>query len=166
MGAHISYDPARQVMDSVRRLVRLLRVFDSQAQKSAGLSAAQVFVLRQLRDGKEASINQLAARTRTDQSSVSAVVTKLVEAGLIHRQRSPQDRRSALVTITPRGRSLLRIAPPAAQERLIAALGRMRPDSRQHLAELLAQLIQKTGIHRSEPGMFFEDHHNKRGKND
>ncbi len=80
MGTHTT-DPAREVMDSIRRLVRLLRVFDSEAQKTAGFSAAQVFVLRQLRDGDEASINELARRTCTDQSSVSVVVAKLVRAG-------------------------------------------------------------------------------------
>ena len=106
MGTHTT-DPAREVMDSIRRLVRLLRVFDSEAQKTAGLSAAQVFVLRQLRNGDEASINELARRTCTDQSSVSVVVAKLVARGLIVRKRSPRDRRSALVSITPSGTSLL-----------------------------------------------------------
>ena len=165
MGTHRSSDPAREVMDSIRRLVRLLRVFDSEAQRSAGLSAAQVFVLRQLRDGKDATINELAQRTHTDQSSVSVVVAKLVAAGLITRRRSRSDRRSALVSISPRGVSVLRVAPPAAQERLIAALARMPPESRGRLAQLLRELIRKTGIHDQEPEMFFEENSTRRGRN-
>jgi DNA-binding MarR family transcriptional regulator len=164
MGAHISTDPAREVMDAIRRLVRLLRVFDRDAQKTAGLSAAQVFVLQQLRSGKQASINDLARRTCTDQSSVSVVVAKLVAAGLISRRQSRRDRRSALVAITPQGRTLLRASPPAAQERLIAALAKMRPDSRHRLALLLRDLIRKTGIHLHEPQMFFEDTSKQEGR--
>jgi DNA-binding MarR family transcriptional regulator len=155
MGTHTS-DAAREVMDSIRRLVRLLRVFDTEAQKTAGLSAAQVFVLRQLRDGKEASINELARRTCTDQSSVSVVAAKLASAGLICRQVSRMDRRSALVSITPRGAAALKMAPPAAQERVIGALGRMGPESRRELAVLLGELIRKTGIHRGGAEMFFD----------
>jgi DNA-binding MarR family transcriptional regulator len=164
MGANTSRDDAQEALNAIRRVVRLLRLFDRRVESTTGLSAAQVFVLQQLSDGQSASINELAARTCTDQSSVSVVVEKLVRARLIRRQRSPRDGRRAEVSMTPRGSSLLRSAPPAAQQRLVAALNRMRPRSRKRLADGLGELIRNVGIDRAPADMFFEDRHpNRKG---
>ena len=75
-------DSAR-ILDAIRRLVRHLRLADRAAQSELGISGAQLFVLFELGKTPALSLNDLAARTRTDQSSVSVVVSRLVDAGLI-----------------------------------------------------------------------------------
>ena len=79
-----STDSAR-VLDAIRRLVRHLRLADRAAQGELGISGAQLFVLVELGKTGSLSLNDLAARTRTDQSSVSVVVSRLVDAGLVTR---------------------------------------------------------------------------------
>ena len=78
---------SQRILDSIRRLVRMLRVSDRQAQAELGVSGAQLFVLTELGKTPALSLNELAARTLTDQSSVSVVVTRLVDAGLVTRDR-------------------------------------------------------------------------------
>lgn len=144
------------MLDSIRRIVRALRLFDREAEKHAGLSGAQLFVLQNLGEGG-LSINDLAERTHTHQSSASVVVDKLVRRGLVMRTRSPEDFRRAELRMTKAGRDVLRSSPPAAQQRLIAALAELSKPRRKMLAQLLLELIQKTGIDRHPPTLFFEE---------
>jgi DNA-binding MarR family transcriptional regulator len=162
MGAHTSDPAVRASLDSFRRIVRALRQFDREAEKRAGLSGAQVFVLQKLAEAGGTSINELAARTHTHQSSVSVVAQKLVDRKLVRRMRSPRDARKVELALTDQGKALLRKAPPAAQDRLIAALKSLAAPRRRLLNRLLADLIQKMRIEREPPTLFFEDHSPRR----
>jgi MarR family transcriptional regulator, lower aerobic nicotinate degradation pathway regulator len=156
MGAHTNDGDIRLILDSIRRIVRALRLFDRDAEKHAGLSGAQLFVLQNL--GREKlSVNDLADRTHTHQSSVSVVVDKLVQRGLVARARSKDDSRRAVLSMTPAGRDVLRSAPPAAQQRLITALAGLSRPRRKMLARLLVELTENTGIDVHPPVLFFED---------
>src|SRR6185503_8449790 len=115
MGSHVSPPPApvrreevAAALNAIRRIVRALRLAGSAAERSLGVSGAQLFVLQQLAEGKAPSIADIAAQTATDPSSVSVVVSRLVERGLAARRVSRADARRAEVVITPSGRALLR----------------------------------------------------------
>jgi DNA-binding MarR family transcriptional regulator len=142
-------------MDALRRIVRSLRLFDRAAEKRVGLSAARVFVLQSLADGGPMSMTQLARRTHTDPSSVSAVAAKLAAGGLVLIRRSAADGRSRDLSITAAGRSVLRRVPEAAQRRLIVALGAMAPRESGRLAGQLETLADAMGARRA--AMFFEE---------
>jgi DNA-binding MarR family transcriptional regulator len=161
MGSHTNRvtaaDEVREVMDGVRRLVRLLRVSARASERLVGISGAQLFLLQQLAEGGPCSINTLAERTLTHQSSVSVVVGKLIERGLVDRRPSPEDGRRVEVALTPAGRGLLRESPPMAQARLISGLRALPPEVRAGLARGLAGWIQELGLDGNEAPLFFED---------
>lgn len=73
-------------------------------------------------------------------SSVSVVVSRLIKRGFVTRRASEEDGRRAEVALSPKGRTLLRRAPPMAQAHLIAGLGRMQASERGDLARGLAAL--------------------------
>src|SRR4051794_39145356 len=126
---------SQRILDSIRRLVRMLRVSDRQAQSELGVSGAQLFVLTELGKTPALSLNELAARTLTDQSSVSVVVTRLVDAGLVTRDRDERDARRLVLHLTRTGRALLQKAPPVAQERLLAVFDAMPEGDRTKFAD-------------------------------
>jgi len=144
-------------MDALRHIVRVLRVASRAAEKRVGLSAAQVFVLQRLADGDPLSVGELAARTFTDQSSVSVVVTRLVQRGLVRRRRSRVDRRRRELALTPAGRALVRRSPPAGQEQILTALEQFAEPERRALAHTLRRLVVRIGGAEGVPAMFFED---------
>ena len=148
---------SQRILDSIRRLVRLLRVSDRQAQSELGVSGAQLFVLRELGKTPAMSLNALASRTRTDQSSVSVVVTRLVEAGLITRQRDQHDARRLVLDLTNAGRALLQKAPAAAQERLLKVFDDMPDDDRKRFAEAFETIVDRVGGEEGPAPMLFED---------
>jgi len=115
--AAVDGDPyAARAMDSLRRIVHSLRVATRASERSFGLSAAQHFVLRQLALEPGQSLIDLARRTRTTQSSVSEVVSRLVKRELVSRRTSDTDRRRTELSLTPAGDAVLRRSPETVQE--------------------------------------------------
>ncbi len=148
---------AQHILDSIRRIVRELRVSARAAESEVGLSGAQLFVLSRLAEERRLSLGEIAARTLTDPSSVSVVVAKLASAGLVTRKRSAEDERRVELAIAPAGRALLRRAPSAAQDRLIAAVAALGTASRRTLSRLLDELVRGMGLDDTEAHLFFED---------
>jgi DNA-binding MarR family transcriptional regulator len=144
-------------MDSFRRIVRWLRVSSRASEREVGLSAAQLFVLTRLQNESALSLNELAERTLTHQSSASVVVSRLVDRGLVQRVRSQEDARRIELTLTPAGRRLLGKAPHAAQDQLLEAMDRMSSRDVQQLAVLLQQLIEQAGILEPADMLFSDD---------
>ncbi len=142
---------------SIRRLVQVLRVNAQRTQAVAGLSAAQLFVLQQLRTDDSLSLNELAARTFTDRSSVADVVDRLTAQGLVDRAVDPSDRRRASVRITRAGRWTLSHAPEAPTTALIAALHQLTPREQAALARSLTRLNEALGAADAPATMLFDD---------
>jgi len=156
----------QRVLDAIRRLVRQLRVSDRAAQQRAGISAAQHFVLSQVGQSPQMSLGELAERTHTDQSSVSAIVTRLVESGLIERVRADDDARRLELTLTRSGRAALRKVPVVAQEQIVAAVEKLPPARRREFAETFNELLDAIGAAPCAPMLFEDEGTEKKRKSD
>ncbi len=152
-----SGDEIRDVLDSFRRIVRLLRLSSREAEREVGLSGAQLFVLQKLSEAKMLSVNDLAERTHTHQSSVSVVAQTLVDKGLVSRARAPDDARRLELTLTSAAKTLLRKAPGAAQDRLIDAIQKLAPATRKQLASGLSKLVDEAGLGDTEAPMLMNE---------
>ena len=127
------------ILDSIRAIVKALRDSGRDTEQRLGITSAQLYVLQELRE-KPASINELAARTYTHQSSVSMVVARLVENRLVSRSAARNDARKVSISLTPAGRAILRKAPDAAQTRIMSALRSMSKSDLQSLSTGLESL--------------------------
>jgi DNA-binding MarR family transcriptional regulator len=144
-------------MNAVRSVVRALRLNTRSIEGKLGISLAQLFVLQQLAERPADSLNELAERTATHQSSVSVVVRRLVDRGFVTRVAATADRRRVQIALTPEGQSLLHGAPPTVQNDLMHGMSRMKPEQRGILAELLETWVLASGIDLATPPMMFED---------
>jgi DNA-binding MarR family transcriptional regulator len=144
-------------IDSLRRLVQALRTSSHLAWSELGVSGAQLFVLQQLGDAAPLSLSALAERTHTHASSVSVVVARLVQRGLVARRAAADDARRAELSLTAAGRRLLERAPTPVQVRLIEALASLPARDRSHLGRTLALLCARAGLADAPATMFFED---------
>jgi DNA-binding MarR family transcriptional regulator len=149
-------DDLAGALDGIRRIVQTLRVSARTAERTLGVSGAQLFVLHSLAEAPAASLNDLAERTFTHQSSVSVVVERLVRRRLVSRERSAEDGRRIVLSLTPAGRRVLEAAPEIAQIRLISALRALSPRERRELARTLGRLGEAMGV-TTPPPLLFED---------
>lgn len=153
-----------QILDALRRMTRHLRLADRQAEQRLGISGAQLFTLQQLARSPALSVNDLADLTYTHQSSVSVVVRRLVEQGLVARRQSDDDARRVELRITAAGQALLRRSGVAPQARLISALERMPAAALSRLAKLLEHLAKGMGAGTEPAEMFFEGNRSSRAR--
>ena len=159
MGAHTiaRASDTRAVLDSVRRIVRALHESSRAAEKQVGVTGAQLFVLQKLAEAPGLSLNEIAARTHTHQSSVSTVVSRLVARGLVLRAPAAADARRLELRLSAEGRRVIGRAPDAAQNRLIHAVEQLPAARRRALARSLVALTSVMDLAGREPVMFFDN---------
>jgi DNA-binding MarR family transcriptional regulator len=150
-------DDPQRVLDAFRNLVKALRLADRAGLERHGLGSAQVFVLHQLNRESPLSINELAERTATDQSTVSVVVNKLVEKGFVTRERSNDDARRVALALTAKGRLTVRKLPSPIQHGLIESVRQLPASRARALAEMLEQVVGALGVAEKRPPMFFDE---------
>jgi len=142
-------------LDAFRRIVHALRRSERRTE-TGGLTAAQLFVLQALAQRPAGSLNELAERTLTHQSTVSVVVNRLVRRGLVTKRRASSDARRVELRLSAQGRALVRRSPRVAQSRLIEGLRALPGRESAELARLLARLVVAMGAAGEPAGMFFE----------
>ncbi len=150
-------------LDALRRIVRALGVSSRTAEHTAGITGAQLLVLQRLAEAPAHSLNDLAERTFTHQSTVSVVVDRLVERRFVKRERSKDDARKILLSLTTTGRTALRKAPPPAQTQLIDALRRLPRRQLHAIADGLTATASTMGL-AEEPAAMLLDSHNGGGR--
>jgi MarR family transcriptional regulator, lower aerobic nicotinate degradation pathway regulator len=155
----------RRVLDALRRVVQALREYSRMAERRYGLSGAQLYVLQKLVESSDSavSLNDLARLTHTHQSSVSTVVTRLVEQGLVRRVRSERDARMLELTLTGAGARLIKRSPDATQVRLVRAIQSLPRGRRKALASSLSDIAKAVGAPGAPP-MLFEDRPRRKGR--
>jgi DNA-binding MarR family transcriptional regulator len=142
------------VVTALRQITQAIRLSSSAVQEALGISGAQLFVLQQLAAQPGASMGELAERTLTDQSSVSTVVSRLVERGRVARRTAAGDARRVELTLTPAGRALLKHAPELPQARLMTTLRELPLTDLAITARVLGRVASDLGA--GQPTMFFE----------
>jgi DNA-binding MarR family transcriptional regulator len=146
-----------QALDAIRRIISVLRRSSRLAESEVGIGGAQLFVLQQLATAPARSINELAERTYTHQSSVSVVVRRLVKQGLVERRPAPDDRRRREMRLTPAGQRLAARAPVPAQIHLINGLRALPLSQLRTLGGLLDRVVRRMGAAGEPPAMLFAE---------
>src|SRR3954454_20971224 len=118
---------ATLLVDDVVRAAAHLEPELEEALNEHGLTRASYLVLLALRgaDGQRLTQRDLMASVRRTSGTLSVRLARLERAGYVERERDPDDRRGAIVTLTDRGRARVDAARPAYEEtaaRLAAGL--------------------------------------------
>jgi DNA-binding MarR family transcriptional regulator len=107
--------------------------------------------MQQLAEKPAHSLNELAERTATHQSSVSVVVRRLVDHGYVSRTTGDSDRRRVELALTDKGRTVLASAPTTVQVKLLRGARALSPDEKKQLADLLQAWVQASGLEDGTP---------------
>ena len=144
-------------MDGLRRIVRVLSSAARESSRQRGLTGAQLFVMRQISAAPGCSIGELVRRTLSRQSTVSEVVSRLVDRGFVVRRARESDARQVELTLTPRGAKAIAGVGATAQERLAEGLATLPVDERTTFAGTIERWIAAAGIADVPATLFFED---------
>jgi DNA-binding MarR family transcriptional regulator len=103
-----------------------------------GLTHPQYLVMLALWQYAPVSVKELATLLELDSATLSPLLKRLEAAGLVRRERNPDDERRLMVTLTPAGREMQEKARDIP-ERMMRLLG-MDPEELRHLNAVLSRL--------------------------
>lgn len=130
---------AREIYQCIHDLRKLTHRRHHHLAQQHGLTVSQFHVLRRLvRVGEPISVGELAKHTHSALSTVSELVKRMEEKGLVYRFHSPSDKRITLVSGTPKSEQLrLEIHKDAGINYYAQALDRLGEEASTHLRDLL-----------------------------
>lgn len=157
MGRTGNLSDAHSVLNSFRSILKSLRLADRAGLREHGLGASQVYILHELKNESPLSINDLAARMATDQSTVSVVVAKLIQKGFVTGERSETDARRLDLALTAKGRTVAKRLPLPIQHSIIEGVQQLSAARAKALAEALRDVVSSLGIEDEHPPLLMTD---------
>jgi DNA-binding MarR family transcriptional regulator len=129
---------ARTLRDALTRLNRRIR----QARPVGDLTTSQLSALTSLQLAGALTPRELADVERVQPPTMTKIVGKLEERGLVARTPHPTDRRQVILAATEAGRALYRQFEQARNQWLARELGELSPEDRGALARA-AEILQR-----------------------
>lgn len=138
-------DQARALHRTIRRLqtrvlAKSVRAESDDGSRTRELTLPQVTTLLVVRELSEVSIKALAEATHVSAPSASAMVDRLVEAGLLWRENSRTDRREVRVSLTPEGAGAVGILEEYLLKSLTGMLEKVGPGMAEDWCKIYARI--------------------------
>ncbi|GAB4194736.1 MAG: MarR family transcriptional regulator [Wenzhouxiangellaceae bacterium] len=120
-----SDDITHDILAAIRKIIRAIDLNSKQLVRAHNITGPQLLALRAASHLGPVGITQLARAINLSQSTVTGIVQRLEQHGLIERQRSARDRRSMSCNITAAGQEVLANTPVLLEDRFRRELQRL-----------------------------------------
>lgn len=129
------------VLRALRRIIRAVDLYSRQLAAGHALTGPQLICLRELAASGPLASGRLAAAVHLSQPTLTGILDRLEERGLVARVRDRTDRRKVLVELTAPGRKLLEQAPPPLQEQFLARFAALTEREQEGIRRSLEQIV-------------------------
>ena len=131
----------KDIVWSVRRLVRAVYLDSRKISKQDNLTGPQSSVLRSLLKYGPTSSADLSRTLYVTPSNITGVIDRLEKKAMVERVRKVGDRRVALIRLTETGEALSKKLPDPIEERFIAELADLESEHVQLLGMAMDQIL-------------------------
>lgn len=128
-----------EVFQLIDQVGKKLKQLQRQGIRGEDLTPSQYYILSLLWEEDEREFHQLASACCCARSTITGIVDTLEKKGLVTREPNPHDRRSILVKLTERGRTLKDSAPNLGKVLNGCCTG-ITPEDLRQLSQLLKKL--------------------------
>jgi len=140
-----------KVVVELRKIIRAIDLNSKSLVRRVGLTGPQLVILKEIGKCREASAGRIAREVSLSQATVTGILERLSQRGLVARNKDGKDRRQVLLTVTPAGEELLAKAPPLMQETFVQRVEQLPAweqtmilSSLEHLSEIMDTSALKT----------------------
>ena len=119
-------DNYQEVLVALRRVIRATDLHSKQLVKTAGLTASQLLLMQYIDEKEDVSSSQLAKAISLSKATITSILDRLEERGLVCRQRSQQDKRKVSVLLSAKGKAALLNAPTPLQAHFIQRFSQLQ----------------------------------------
>ncbi len=140
-----STNTTHDVLVALRRIIRAIDMQSKRIAKTSGLTTPQVMVLRSIRELGEVTTGRLSDAVSLSQATVTTILDRLEQRGLVERYRSDRDRRIVHTKLTDEGRKALKKAPPLLHEKFVEAFADLAPEKQTAMVATLDEVAALLG---------------------
>jgi DNA-binding MarR family transcriptional regulator len=146
-----------QILINLRRIIRSVNLEDKRIEKEYGISIPQLLCLSYLNSKTDfqASNKEIKEYIKLNASTVTGIITRLKQKGLVARLPSSKDKRVGLVTLTAKGAELLKQTPEPLHEQLTFKLRNLPPDQLVSLQKAFDLIIDFLDIEKLDAAPIF-----------
>jgi DNA-binding MarR family transcriptional regulator len=109
----------QQLLIALRKVIRAIGLHSKQLNKTSGLTTPQLLIMLEIDKTSGVNSSQVAKNVNLSAATVTNILDRLENKGLVSRVRSTQDKRKVSLYLTEDGKALLLNAPQALQEHFI-----------------------------------------------
>lgn len=114
-----------QVLVSLRQIIRAIDLHSKRLERESGMTGPQLLVMQLIASSGEITAGVIARNVSLSQATVTSIIDRLERKGLLRRERSTDDKRKVMVSLTAQGGKALEAAPTLMQESFINAFNRL-----------------------------------------
>ena len=114
-----------QVLLAIRQITQAIDLHSRYLSKHHGLTGPQLIILKEIGKTGEMTVGEVARAISLSQSTVTGILARLENRGLIVRRKSTADRRAVNVDLTDACRQFLAEAPPPLQDNFLAGFNNL-----------------------------------------
>jgi DNA-binding MarR family transcriptional regulator len=126
-----------QIVMALRRVSQAIDIWSRTLWRDYGLTSPQLATLREILAGENVTPGTLASALHLSQPTVTGILGRLEQRGLVRRERSGTDRRSILAVPTEAGKELASKAPPLLRDNFRRELAKLPPWQQSEMLSIL-----------------------------
>jgi DNA-binding MarR family transcriptional regulator len=107
----MSANLSEEVLWTLRRISRSIELYSKVLYREFGLTGPQLTVLTTIHRNGPLSVSDIARRISLSQATVTSILDRLEQQGLISRVRGKADKRLVYIELTEKGRAILENKP-------------------------------------------------------
>ena len=115
----------RDIIYQIRRLMQAGELFTKELNKTYQVSAPQLHCLLALHENGPLPPSQIARHIMVKSSTVTGIIDRLEQKGLVARLRNSPDRRVITIRLTEAGEELAQNAPPPIQHKIVDGIRKL-----------------------------------------
>jgi DNA-binding MarR family transcriptional regulator len=133
-----------KVLVALRQIIRAIDLHSKKLERESGLTGPQLLVMQVISQNEPVTAGQIAREVNLSQATVTSILDRLERKIYLRRERSSEDKRKVLVSLTEAGGEVLERAPTLMQENFINSFSHLEEweqnlilSSLQHVADMM-----------------------------
>ncbi|MDS9469227.1 MarR family transcriptional regulator [Paracoccus sp. MBLB3053] len=110
-------DRTKLALTALRQILRSTENNSKAVMRETGLTPSQLVFMHLLEEAGEQTAGFIAGRMGITQATMTVLIHKLENLGIVRRRKGEHDRRQSWLSLTDHGRALLAIAPDGSNAR-------------------------------------------------
>ncbi|MBL4764470.1 MAG: MarR family transcriptional regulator [Colwellia sp.] len=109
----------QELLIALRKVIRAIDLHSKHLNKTSGLTSPQLLIMLEIDKASGVNSSQVAKNVNLSAATVTNIIDRLENKGLITRVRNTEDKRKVALYLTENGQAILLNAPQPLQEHFI-----------------------------------------------